>query len=377
MLKEYFDFSKGERRSVITLIILILLVIAAQWIYPVFKKEKAPKNLAAFKAEIDSFRANLKDIPQKTYSYNKTDSTDKAIEYFYFNPNTISSKEWTQLGLSSKQANVITKYLKTGARFWQKEDLKKIYILSSTDYKNLEPYIVIPPIEKKDNKNIESKRTNTTDTLFAFDPNTASHEELALLGLSIKNINTINNYLKSGGSFKVKEDFKKVYGISEISYNRLAPFIVIPEQAVDSTTFEKPAYVIKQIELNAATAEHLETLYGIGPVLAKRIITFREKAGGFYSIYQLKDIYGIQAETFENIRTSLLVDTLLVNRNNLNFISKSELIGHPYISTNQAKAIIKYRNRNGNFTKVGDLIKVETLNDSIVQKISPYFYIKN
>lgn len=57
----------------------------------------------------------------------------------------------------------------------------------------------------------------------------------------------------------------------------------------------------RRIDLNLATAVELQTLPGIGEVLAQRIIDYREESGGFQFVEELMDIKGIGEKTFKKI----------------------------------------------------------------------------
>jgi competence protein ComEA len=62
-----------------------------------------------------------------------------------------------------------------------------------------------------------------------------------------------------------------------------------------------------RVNLNTATAAELEELPGVGPVLAQRIIAYREKNGGFRSVEELKEVPGIGEATFAELEPRVTV----------------------------------------------------------------------
>jgi competence ComEA-like helix-hairpin-helix protein len=113
-------------------------------------------------------------------------------------------------------------------------------------------------------------------------------------------------------------------------------------------------------------------LPGIGSKLAVRIVTFREKLGGFYSVEQIGETYGLPDSTFQKIKQYLKLDNSSVKKININTASIDEMKTHPYIKYSIANPIIAYRNEHGAFSKIEDIKKVMAVTDEIYKKIAPY-----
>ena len=60
-----------------------------------------------------------------------------------------------------------------------------------------------------------------------------------------------------------------------------------------------------RININTATSQELQTLRGIGPALAQRIIEYRQTSGGFSTVDDLTNVKGIGEKTLEKIRASV------------------------------------------------------------------------
>jgi competence protein ComEA len=224
-------------------------------------------------------------------------------------------------------------------------------------------------------------------SLFYFDPNTIDETAWKKLGLKDKTIQTIKNYLSKGGHFYRSEDLKKVYGLHPNDYARLEPFIKIEARNSDdkSSQYKTGGYAGKEgepgrfsyniIDVNVADSTAFISLPGIGSKLAARIIGFREKLGGFYSIAQVGETYGLPDSTFQKIRQYLKLETVSVRKINLNSATLDELKAHPYIRYRIANPIIAYRNEHGSFPGVVDLKKIMAVTDEVYNKIYPYLTV--
>ena len=220
-----------------------------------------------------------------------------------------------------------------------------------------------------------------SETLLSFDPNLASAEDFSRLGLKSWQISRIQKYREKGGVFRKKEDFSRIYGITAIQYEKLEPYISIDSSFLRKSvsgrrmTISRPARRILSFEINTADSLQLDSLYGIGPVLASRIIRYRNRLGGFISLDQLKEVYGFPIQFYDSITAHLSVDTLKIVFIHLNTVSLEVLRKHPYLNIYQARSIIRYRELKGRFTGSGQVIENQLLPPEVWNRIKSYLRV--
>ena len=214
--------------------------------------------------------------------------------------------------------------------------------------------------------------------LTAFNPNIIDSAGFVALGIRPKVAQNIIKYRAKGGKFKTPEDFSKIYGISESQYNELYPYIVIPpentktQQAKTTPTkreFERPILIV---ELNTADTIDLKKLRGIGSVFANRIVTYRDKLGGFVDIEQLKEIYGFTPEKFDEIADFVTADASKITKIAVNKATVEELRTHPYLNYQASKAIYEQRKNLKKLISRNDLENLPNLPKETLEKILPY-----
>lgn len=209
-----------------------------------------------------------------------------------------------------------------------------------------------------------------TVSRFPFDPNTADSTELLALGLEPWQVRNIYKYRAKGGVFRKKEDFGRVYGLTNRQYRDLAPLIRIGSdyqpytsrgyqnvpygEAPDSVPGRRFPAKLRQgerIDLNDADTVLLLKVPGIGSYFARQIVRTRKMLGGFYSVRQLLEIQDMPEEALPYFE----VNPAKVHRLNVNKLSLVELRRHPYINYYQAKAIVDYRRLYGEIHDMGQL----------------------
>lgn len=189
---------------------------------------------------------------------------------------------------------------------------------------------------------------------FRFDPNTVSVEELQLLGFTLKQARSIDNYRKKGGRFRRKSDFAKSFVVSDEIYSRLEPFIDIP-----------------LLDLNLADSAAFDALPGIGGYFAAKMVSFREALGGYSYKEQLMDIYNFSEDKFDALKDLITVAPENIRPYPLWTLPEDSLKLHPYIGSHSAHGIIIFRENNptGNWT-VRELSSAGILKPDFAEKLS-------
>ena len=314
-LPEYLSFTQKERTGIIAIVALILVFIILPFLFPFFIKPK-PVDHTAFEKEIAALHL----------------------------------KEDSSVGLSKRN--------------YDDDNDGTSYKPSEKNY-----YTKLPEGE-----------------LFYFDPNTLSAAGWKKLGVKEKTVSTIQKYISKGGRFYKPEDIGKIWGLHEDEVKRLLPYVKIEVKAAaafstaktpePNKTYEKQKYAMAKVDINEGDTSAFIALPGIGSKLANRIITFREKLGGFYKVEQVAETYALPDSTFQKIKEKLGIGNSNVKKININNATIDELKVHPYIRYNIANAIVQYRTTHGNFLAVSELKKIMIITEDIYNKVAPYLTVK-
>jgi|GEM_PF-3326982 len=205
-------------------------------------------------------------------------------------------------------------------------------------------------------------RESTSLHCNTFDPNTITEDSLIAWGLAPYIARNMLKYRSSGGKFRRAEDLSRIYGMDNSTFNQIVSCIEIATE------------IVRPVFINAADTNQWMSLSGIGPVLSKRIVKFRDKIGGFYTIDQVGDTYGLSAETFEHILPHLRMRD---QPKTLNLITATEaqLSSLPYISAKQARVMINYFDQNGRPKAFDELGNLYIADSAWLARIKPYFRI--
>lgn len=126
-------------------------------------------------------------------------------------------------------------------------------------------------------------------------------------------------------------------------------------------------------DLNLADTTQLKSIYGIGPVIARRIVTYRTNLGGFIVHNQLYEVWGLDSTVVGRLtEKSVIAPGFTPVKLQINRCSERDLAIHPYIRTKLARAIVNYRLQHGDFLSVEDLTKIAVIDEKAFHRIKPY-----
>jgi len=114
--------------------------------------------------------------------------------------------------------------------------------------------------------------------------------------------------------------------------------------AKTTTTRLRPETVVKPkrlVDLNQASAEEWAELPGIGPVLSRRIVKFRSVLGGFASLDQLHQVYGLDSAVIELVRPLLRLEAHSHRSICLDTVTFRSLVRHPLFDAAQTRKVLR------------------------------------
>ena len=238
--------------------------------------------------------------------------------------------------------------------------------------------------------------------LAPFDPNALSAEDWEARGVPHFVAGRIVKYREAAGGFKAKAQVKKMYGLDDAVYQRLAPFMQLPEEAPQRSA--RPDYAagkpgadgklppfaasgtkpskfpskprnLQPFDLNTADTTQLMQIRGIGSGRAKWVVRYRNQLGGYLREDQLNEVFVLRDAP--DLRDSLRKYTFVAagfapKLVNVNTASFDELYLHPYIGKPRARIIVAYRQQHGPFKQVEDLKQIPILKAEDWEKMRPY-----
>lgn len=364
--KDLFSFSSRERNGIFILVIIILILTVFRIWAPYDKKNADIRNFSQFESEIDDFENSLKSEDIKTSyekkSYDDNSSVDMSVPLSEFNPNKASYQKLLKLGFSKNLADNLINYREAGGQFYNPDDMQKLYGMSDEFYQHIKNHI---------NINTDKNETEKPENIkFNFDPNTISADSLVMLGFSKSVADRWIKYRSKNPNPLSFEDITNIYGINNELILELKPLMIFPDKK------QKEEIEPVNININSANFNDLEKFSFINKWLAERIIKYRDNLGGYYTVKQLKEVYGLDKKTYNQFEKYIILNEDEIKKINLNTAEFKEILSHPYLSMQDVKNISDFRQfKNNEIHSVEELRKNRILEDSVYLKVNPYLIV--
>ena len=242
---------------------------------------------------------------------------------------------------------------------------------------NLKSDFALNAVEQTKIDSLKKERFDKSQKIYPFNPNYLADYKGYALGLSPSELDRLFAFRDKGKFVNSDKEFQIVTQISDSLLSKISPYFKFPEWAGKNRTVKKatskPATKTNIKDLNAATAEELRQVYGIGETLSKRIIKFRDRLGGFLVSEQLYDVYGLESEVVEKALLKFQVfEKPEVGKINVNKANAKELSRLVYINGSLASNIVEYRDKNGLFASLQELSQVDGFPTEKLDRIALY-----
>lgn len=123
------------------------------------------------------------------------------------------------------------------------------------------------------------------------------------------------------------------------------------------------------IDVNTADTLILKKIPGIGKVISRNIVDYRNRLGGFYDVRQLLEVKYVDS----TLLVWFQVKSDIFRKINVNKAGIDELRSHPYMDFYKAKAIIDFRRKRGSINGMSQISMFKEFSEEDIARLSHYF----
>lgn len=279
MLKDFFYYTKTERRGIILLIVIIILCLLGSFFSVYMTRDPRKDNDKNFDKDYEAFVRSIEVLNRKEYSKFHHSLFNQKVVLAPFNPNTVDSLTFLQLGLPRWMVHNILKYRAKGGRFRKPQDFRKIYGMTDDRFALLLPYIDIPTVARdtvriavmRDSTHLPKYPIKYTATI-KLELNTVDTTELRKIpGVGSAIARMIVRYRQQLGGYYSVQQLEEIHLIS----SRLSKWFTV-----------NPA-LIHRLNVNKVGLQRLNAHPYINFYQAKTIVEHRRKRGTIRNFNQL------------------------------------------------------------------------------------------
>lgn len=227
---------------------------------------------------------------------------------------------------------------------------------------------------------IYKENENASNKITPFNPNYIKERKAGMLGMSLEEIDRLNQFREKGLFVNSAKEFQEVTKVSDELLNTISPYFKFPDWVVAkqqqnssnkySSTSKVKSYSTNN--LNKATLDDLIQVRGIGEVLGQRIIDERDRFGGFVSIKQIEFIRNLSPEAIRELKKDFKVLSPKISKVNVNQASVDQLGSIPYLNNHLARQIVILRSKQSESLELSDFKKINNFPTEKIEIIALY-----
>ncbi len=307
VLMEYLTFNKSERRGLFVLLFILVALIVARQILPLFYSPQA-YDFSAFKKEIALFekdRVVYENTQERKYpeyrhfdySFPEQSAEQSKLTPYPFDPNQMDKGAWEKLGLTTSQVRMLMNFQNKGGTFRSKADFRKMYCISPNEYEVLAPYIQLPDSSEKKSSNFTANNPWKEKEQVMVEINSAQLEDFTKLkGIGEYFAQKIIAYRNALGGFLRIDQLLEVPKMDSSRYLQILPNLTINPNA------------IRKKNVNTATFEELSSHPYLGYNIALSITNYRQIHGRFASLPDIKKSALVTEKVYQRVSPYLKVE---------------------------------------------------------------------
>ena len=284
MWKDFFYYTKSERRAVYVLLVLIALLVVAIVVVPGPVEHSDTEVLSVDSVKRENIATQTDGWKKDSYAVK---GKDIPVSLMDFDPNLADSIELVRLGLPPYVVRNVIKYRQKGGRFRTPESFSRIYGLTEEKFEELKPYIRIsdsfvpkPKMRKSESPQTswKSEKKDTFQRQFKYPEGTL----VAVNGADTTELKKIPG-IGSGISKMIVAYRERLGGF--YSLEQLAEVKFVTPELLEWFTLDEVE--VRKLSINKASLEELRVHPYINYYQAKVMVEHRRKKGKITSLSQL------------------------------------------------------------------------------------------
>lgn len=346
-----FRYNRKEQQGLFFLV--VVLVATTAYFYIGGRSTVSPirntKDYQIAKFKLDSMDHYLDSLQQSSF--------------FLFDPNAIDSASLDSMGLQSFVAKRWVNYINAGGFFKKDSDVLRIFGMDTSWWIGAKNYMVFGSVSQEMNSTIVAE---TGMELFRFLPDTMTKSDWLKLGLTPGQAGAVVRFLEKTSGPVQQEDLDKIYVLDKEFLNRISPYVVFQDSS------EVDTVGTSMIPINLIDAPALAVLTSWDMKKAERLISYRDKLGGFHSKRQIWETYGLDSTDLGPLKGRWELEAGGIKTIDVNAVTVEELSKHPYISFKVAQEIVDFRDNIRPIRNIDELKKLRLMPEWKLAKLAPY-----